>query len=83
MQPSARLPQEEWSHDGGREEGPPPCPVCSGRLVPLRDEQGVEAFYNVGVTPWFHVTPDFQVVIPTRERADTALVFGLRAKVDF
>ena len=53
------------------------------RLVPLGDEQGVEAFYNVGVTPWFHVTPDFQVILPWRERVDTTLVFGLRAKVDF
>jgi porin len=53
------------------------------RLVPLGDEQGVEVFYNVGVTPWFHITPDLQVVLPTRERVDTSLVLGLRAKVDF
>jgi porin len=53
------------------------------RLLPLGDEQGVEAFYNIGVTPWFHVTPDLQVIMPFRERVDTALVFGLRAKIDF
>jgi porin len=53
------------------------------RLLPLGDEQGVEAFYNVGVTPWFHITPDLQVVVPTRERVDTSLNFGIRAKIDF
>jgi porin len=53
------------------------------RLVPLGDEQGVELFYNIGLTPWCHVTPDLQVVIPTRERVDTSLVFGVRAKIDF
>jgi porin len=47
------------------------------------DEQGVEVFYNVGVTPWCHITPDIQVVVPSRERVPTPLVFGLRAKVDF
>jgi porin len=52
-------------------------------LVPLREEQGVELFYNVGVTPWFHVTPDFQVIIPTREKVDTVLFAGLRAKINF
>lgn len=53
------------------------------RLFPLRDEHGVELFYNLGVTPWFHVTPDLQVVTPPRDRAEAALVFGLRAKIDF
>jgi porin len=53
------------------------------RLLPLGDEQGVEVFYNFALTPWARITPDFQVVIPARQRVDTALVFGLRAKVDF
>jgi porin len=53
------------------------------RLVPLDDEQGVELFYNIGITPWCHVTPDLQVIIPARERVDTAVVFGVRAKIDF
>ena len=54
-----------------------------GPIVPLRDERGVELFYNVGVTPWFHVTADMQVITPILERADTSLVLGLRAKIDF
>ncbi len=52
-------------------------------LLPLRDEQGVELYYNVAVTPWCQITPDLQVIAPFRERADTSLLFGLRAKIDF
>ena len=51
-------------------------------LLPLQDEQGVEMFYNVGVTPWCHVTADLQVVEPARSRVDTMVMFGLRAKFD-
>jgi porin len=53
------------------------------RLLPIRDEQGVELFYNFAVTSWCHLTPDLQVVNPGREQADTLLSFGLRAKIDF
>jgi porin len=53
------------------------------RLFPLRDEHGVELFYNVGVTPWCHVTPDLQIVTPVRDRVDTSVNFGIRAKIDF
>ena len=28
------------------------------------DEDGVELFYNAAVTPWFHVTPDVQILDP-------------------
>jgi porin len=52
-------------------------------LLPLKDEQGVELYYNVAVTPWCHITPDLQVIVPYREIADTALLFGVRAKIDF
>lgn len=52
-------------------------------IVPLRDEHGLELFYNVGVTPWCHVTADLQVITPILERAETSLVLGLRAKIDF
>lgn len=53
------------------------------RLLPLGDEHGVEVFYNVGLTPWFHLTPDLQVVTPARVRVDTSVNFGIRAKLDF
>jgi porin len=60
-------------------------------LLPIGNDQAVELFYNAAVTPWFHVTPDLQVVFPAREDTlppnrqpiDTALVLGLRAKIDF
>lgn len=60
-------------------------------LLPVQDDQAVEVFYNYAVTPWFHLTPDLQVLIPARERTlppgaqsiDTAVVLGLRAKITF
>jgi porin len=58
-------------------------PILATRLGPIGDEQGVELFYNIAVTPWFHLTPDLQVLMPARETVDTAVVVGLRGKVDF
>jgi len=45
--------------------------------------QGAELFYNIGLTPWFHLTPDVQIIKPAREGVDTAVVLGFRAKADF
>jgi porin len=61
-------------------------------LLPVGNDQVVELFYNIAVTPWFNVAPDLQVVVPAREstfplpnphETETALVLGLRAKVEF
>lgn len=52
-------------------------------LLPLRDEHGFELYYNIQATPWCQITPDLQVISPFRERADTSLLVGLRAKIDF
>lgn len=52
-------------------------------LLPLRDEHGVELYYNVAVTPWCQITPDLQVIDPFRNRVDTSLILGLRAMIDF
>ena len=52
-------------------------------LLPLRNEQGVEFYYNAAVTPWFHVTPDIQIVDPFLSRQTTSVVVGMRAKIDF
>jgi porin len=52
-------------------------------ITPVRDEHGLELFYNVAVTPWCHLTTDLQVITPALEQADTALVLGLRLKIDF
>ena len=48
-----------------------------------QDEQGVELYYNVAVTPWLHITPDLQVIEPARENVDTTVVAGVRMKIDF
>ena len=52
-------------------------------LLPLGDEHGVELYYNFQATPWCQITPDLQVVTPFRNRVETSLLFGLRAKIDF
>jgi len=54
-----------------------------GPLIDLQDVQGVELYYNVAVTPWFHLTADLQVVEPADTAKDTAVVMGLRGKIDF
>jgi len=51
-------------------------------LVPLQDEKGVELFYNVAVSPKFHVTADVQIVDSALKRSDTLVIFGLRGKID-
>jgi len=51
-------------------------------ILRVQDLQGSELYYNAQVTPWFHVTADLQVIQPELERQDTAVVFGLRAKID-
>lgn len=50
---------------------------------PLGDEQGVEVWYNIAITPWWHLTPDIQVIDPGRKVSDTAVVLGLRMRIDF
>ena len=52
-------------------------------ITPVRDERGLELFYNVGLTPWLHFTPDLQVITPILGGAKTSLVLGLRMKIDF
>jgi porin len=54
-----------------------------GSIVPLRDERGLELFYDLGVTPWFHVTADLQVITPLLEPVHNSVVLGLRSKIDF
>ncbi len=48
----------------------------------LRDLQGVELYYNAAITPWFHLTADVQFVEPGVSANDTAVVLGLRGKID-
>ncbi|HUQ69452.1 MAG TPA: carbohydrate porin, partial [Planctomycetaceae bacterium] len=50
---------------------------------PVGNEQGVELFYNIGVTPWFHVTPDVQFIEPSGQAADAAVAVGVRTRIEF
>lgn len=51
-------------------------------LTTLRDEQGVEAFYEFAVAPWFSVGTDLQVIRPGA--GDTTAVFvGFRSVLEF
>ena len=47
------------------------------RLAPHADHQ------RLFVTPWFHVTPDLQVLDPARQNVATALLLGVRARLSF
>jgi porin len=65
----------------------------------LRDEYGIEAYYNIALTPWMKLTPDIQIIRPAQEEmlkidsehllaskkkdVDTATVIGLRLKMIF
>jgi len=68
-----------------------PVKNLAPRLVPVANDQAIELFYNIAIAPWCRLTPDLQVLIPAKERTlppnarsvDTAVVFGIRAKVDF
>ncbi|MCA9139199.1 MAG: carbohydrate porin [Planctomycetales bacterium] len=50
---------------------------------PIGDGQGVELFYNAAVSPMLTITPDLQVISPSRDNLDTALVAGLRVNLAF
>jgi porin len=52
-------------------------------VLRLRDEQGLEAFYNVAVTPWLHVTADIQWVSPYQENYPNAVFAALRTNIKF
>ena len=52
-------------------------------ILGQRNEQGVELFYNFAITPYCHLTTDLQVIAPSTQRFNTAVVPGLRIKIDF
>ena len=71
--------------------------TSAGTKELLRPEKGLEIYYSLALTPWAHLSPDFQVVhgitsnnifahiaegVPLR-RIDTAVVFGLRLNLVF
>jgi porin len=56
--------------------------ASAGPLPDIQNVQGGEIYYNAAITPWFHLTADLQVVDNQNVSDDTAIIFGLRAKID-
>ncbi len=54
----------------------------SNKIRSAHEGQGVEIFYNFEVTPWFHVTPDFQIIDPANKAVETNFITGIRFKID-
>jgi porin len=52
------------------------------QVVDIRDEQGIEVFYNFSVTPWLTVGADIQVIRPSLAD-DTAVFCGMRTVINF
>jgi len=46
--------------------------------IQRKDEQGVEVFYNLAVTPWFRLTADVQWIDPADATKSNIVVTGLR-----
>lgn len=47
------------------------------------DTKGVEAFYNIALTKWVYLTPDIQVIDPSKISVDTAVIVGARLQMVF
>jgi len=44
---------------------------------------GFEIYYDIALTPWWHVTPDLQVIESAIKMIDTAVVLGIRTRMEF
>lgn len=51
--------------------------------IQRQDERGVEAFYNLAVTPWFRLTADIQWIIPFNTTKENIVAAGLRSQIRF
>ena len=60
-----------------------PGPLARLSVVASRDLWGVEMYYNVEITPWFHLTPDLQIAQNEFDGDDTAVILGIRGVLDF
>jgi porin len=49
--------------------------------IDRRDEQGLEAYYNLAVTPWFRLTGNVEYIKPFRPDREDAIFLGLRTQV--
>ena len=63
-----------------------PNPLLAGLAelrVNRRSEGGVEAFYNLAITPWLRLSGDLQVIDPWIPSASRAVYAGLRLQTKF
>ena len=49
----------------------------------LRVEHQLELFYNAHIAPWLQLTGNLQIIRPNQQRADTAIIPGVRLRVVF
>ena len=61
----------------------PPAKTAGNQLRQDIPRGSLEAFYNLTVAPWFHLTTDIQMIRGGLECANTVLVVGFRGKIDF
>lgn len=54
-----------------------------GAIVDINNEQGIELYYNLAVTPWLRVTADLQWIDPANGAYDDAWIGGLRSTIFF
>lgn len=47
------------------------------------DEAGIEAFYNLALTPWLRLTGDLQVIDPTNQAANRSTIMAVRLQTKF
>lgn len=52
-------------------------------ILPVRDESGLEVFYNLAATPWLRLTADTQWLQPTNSDRARAVISSLRMQVIF
>ena len=52
-------------------------------VLGFQDSQGFEAYYEIAITPWIHLTPDIQVVEPSQKRIGTDTILGVRLTMKF
>ena len=56
--------------------------LVNAALPDIQDVQGCELYYNAAITPWFHLTADLQIIDNQNVADDTAVIVGLRGKID-
>jgi porin len=52
-------------------------------VIEFNEEQGIETFYNLALTPWFRLTAGLQVIDPATRSSEMAVIVALRAKIVF